>query len=72
MHNSVLEIWYSIVYYFKGPTVTNPLVSPPYELANKIHCVWKVPIAIIKASMFQPLKCHYQGVRTVMHVCIHV
>jgi len=26
MHNAVLQIWYSAVYYINGPTVTNTLV----------------------------------------------
>jgi len=27
MHNPVLGIWYSVVYYIKGPTVSNTFIS---------------------------------------------
>ena len=37
MHNSVLRIWCSVVYYINGPTVTNTLF-----LTNKKHRQWEV------------------------------
>jgi len=72
MHNSVLGIYFSVVYYIKGPTVTNMLVFFFLcKLTNKNTCVsGKFPVVdVIKPPMFQQLKCHYQGVRTVTDIC---
>lgn len=55
MHNSVLGTWYLVVYYVKGPTVTDVYIYIFYELANKNFLV-----VVFTTPMFQLLKGHYQ------------
>jgi hypothetical protein len=55
MHNSVLGIWYSVVFCIKGLTVSNTLLPPPspYKLTYK-NCVYgKFPLDVMKTGMFQ-------------------
>jgi hypothetical protein len=47
--DSVLGIWYSVVYYIKAPIVTNTLFPPPLLISQQKHCVCgKFPVVAIK------------------------
>ena len=65
MHNSVLQIQYSVAYCINGPTVTNTVFFFLNKLTNKNGVFGKFPLVIIKTPMFQPFKGHYQWLRTV-------
>jgi hypothetical protein len=54
---SVLGIWYTVVYYIKGPTVTNTFFF--YELTNKNTVYGKLLVVVIRTPMFQLLNGHY-------------